>query len=140
VGLTPEQAAAAFVGEGATCDPFAGGHINASWVVRCGEERRFLQRINARVFPDPRQVMANVAAVTAHVRSVAGPVSVPALVPTLAGAPWLETDEGEVWRCTAFIDGEMRPTVTGPAGSPRHGTRCTSCCHAGRSHGPSCRA
>jgi N-acetylhexosamine 1-kinase len=111
VALTPEAAAAAFVGEGAICEPFAGGHINASYVVRLGAQRRFLQRINAHVFPDPRQVMANVTAVTAHVRSCRGPVTSPALLSTLAGQPWLEDADGDLWRCTEFVDGAPKATV-----------------------------
>lgn len=111
MALTPEAAAAAFVGDGATCAPFAGGHINASWLVRRGAERGFLQRINAQVFPDPRQVMANVTVVTAHVRACHGPVTCPALLPTLAGRPWLEDESGDVWRCTEFVDAEVKPTV-----------------------------
>jgi Ser/Thr protein kinase RdoA (MazF antagonist) len=111
VALTPEAAAAAFVGEGATCAPFAGGHINASWLVRRGTERRFLQRINARVFPDPRQVMANVTAVTAHVRACGESVTCPAPLRTQSGRPWLEDESGDIWRCTEFVDADARLTV-----------------------------
>lgn len=111
MALTPEAAAAAFVGEGATCAPFAGGHINASWLVRHGTERRFLQRINADVFPVPRQVMANVTAVTAHMRACHGSVTCPALLPTLSGRPWLEDEFGDIWRCTEYVDAEVKPSV-----------------------------
>jgi N-acetylhexosamine 1-kinase len=111
VALSPEAAAEAFVGAGAKCEPFAGGHINASYVLHLGAERRFLQRVNASVFPDPRQVMANVAAVTAHVRASAGPVTTPALLPTRDGLPWLEDSAGHVWRCTEFVAGEVKGTV-----------------------------
>ena len=109
--MTPETAAAAFVGEDASCAPFAGGHINASWLVRRGTERRFLQRINARVFPDPRQVMANATAVTAHVRACREQVTCPALLPTLSGRPWLEDEAGDFWRCTEYVDAQVKPTV-----------------------------
>jgi Ser/Thr protein kinase RdoA (MazF antagonist) len=111
VALTPEAAAAAFVGEGAMCEPFAGGHINASWLVSRGAERRFLQRINAQVFPAPRQVMANVTAVTAHVRACHEPVTSPALLPTRSGRPWLEDQSGDIWRCTEYVDADVKPTV-----------------------------
>jgi len=111
VALTPEAAAAAFVGERATCVPFAGGHINASWLVRRGAERRFLQRINADVFPDPRQVMATVTVVTAHVRACGEPVTCPALLPTLSGRPWLEDEYGDIWRCSEYVDADAKPTV-----------------------------
>ena len=115
MALTPEQAAAAFVGDGARCVPYAGGHINASFLVQCGGPRRFLQRINGDVFPDPQQVMATVAAVTAHVRAVTGAVTVPALLQTLDGRPWLEDEAGEIWRCTEFVDGIMRASVASAA-------------------------
>jgi aminoglycoside phosphotransferase (APT) family kinase protein len=111
VALTPEAAAAAFVGEGATCAPLAGGHINDSWLVRRGAERCFLQRINARVFRDPRQVVRNVTAVTAHVRACREPVTCPLLLPTRTGRPWLEDEDGGIWRCMEYVDAEVKPIV-----------------------------
>ena len=111
MALRPEAAAAAFVGEGAVCEPLATGHINASYVVRCGAERVFLQCINAQVFPEPRQVMANVLLVTTHVRRNAGPITSPALLPTRAGSPWHEDDSGQIWRCMEFVDGKAKLAV-----------------------------
>ena len=111
MALRPEAAAAAFVGEGAVCEPLATGHINASYVVRCGAERVFLQCINAQVFPEPRQVMANVLLMTTHVRRNAGPITSPALLPTRAGSPWLEDDSGQIWRCMEFVDGKAKLAV-----------------------------
>jgi len=111
VALTAERAAAAFVGAGAQCTPHAGGHINTSFLVRRDAHCFFLQRINRDVFPDPRGVMRNVAAVTTHVRSVDRAVTVPALLPTLDGRPWLEDETGDVWRCAEFVDGIARSNV-----------------------------
>ena len=111
MALTPAAAAAAFVGEGAVCEPLATGHIHASYVVRCGAERYFLQRINSQVFSEPRQVMANVLLVTAHVRRSNGSITSPALLPTRAGSPWLEDGSGQIWRCMEFVDGKAKLVV-----------------------------
>ena len=111
MALTPASAAAEFVGEGAVCEPLTTGHINSSYVVCRGAARVFLQRINAQVFPDPRQVMVNVLLVTTHVRRSAGSITTPALLPTRAGNPWLEDDSGQIWRCTEFVDGKAKLVV-----------------------------
>jgi Ser/Thr protein kinase RdoA (MazF antagonist) len=110
----PARIAARFVGAGVTCRPLGGGHINDSWVASRGAERWFLQRLNRHVFPDPRAVMANVAAVTAHVRAAAGPVSVPALLAADDGRAWVEDEAGDTWRCHEYAPGIARLVPRGP--------------------------
>ncbi|MEW6252419.1 MAG: aminoglycoside phosphotransferase family protein [Planctomycetota bacterium] len=105
--------------------PFAGGHINDSYVLSYAPEshgppstdstsdrrRYLLQRINARVFPRPILLMENMARVTAHVaerlraRGVADALRrVLTLVPTHAGAPYAISTAGECWRMLVFIE------------------------------------
>ena len=86
-------------GESRSVEPFGGGHINESWRVTAPDGRRYLlQRLNGRVFPEPRKVMENLSRVTRHLD---GPLR---LVPTEAGSWWHE-DGGACWRLFSFIEG-----------------------------------
>lgn len=81
-----------------------GGHIHASFVVAlkvgAGDTRRILlQRINERVFPQPRLVMENVERITAHVRG--GLV----LVRADDGASHARDEAGGWWRAYRFVEG-----------------------------------
>ncbi len=96
--------------------PYGNGHINATFLVGCGEpggERRYLlQRINSSVFQDPRALMGNLGRVTRHVRARLAQEGVEnlerralALVPSQEGADFVQDDEGGYWRCFPFIEG-----------------------------------
>lgn len=95
------------LGEGA-------GHIHQTWRVDCAGGAVVLQRLNEAVFPDLDAVMANLAAVTAHLQAqVAGHPDAArralALVRARAG-DWLHRDgDGRAWRCTRFIPGARMP-------------------------------
>ena len=107
-----EAAAAHFAldGQPASLQPHTGGHINSSWLLTTAPSGRryLLQRINRTVFHEPVHVMENVLHVTEH---IGGPLL---LVPTAAGARWLE-EEGEVWRCFPYIEGTVtRQEARGP--------------------------
>lgn len=85
--------------------PLAGGHIHASFVVSLsgpgGDARRriLLQRINERVFPEPRLVMENVERITAHIPDGLS------LAPADDGASHARDDDGGWWRAYRFIEG-----------------------------------
>ena len=74
------------------------GHINDSYVVSSrGGQRGLLQRINTRVFADPRRLMENVERVTRHLAGKLGPGSRrrrPTLVPADDGRTWIEIGDG----------------------------------------------
>lgn len=89
---------------------FPGGHINDSYLVGCaGTTARFLlQRINGEVFPQPSQIMENIARVSAHVYAKLGSEQpFLQLVPTHDGAPFLQDEDGDIWRVYAFIEGAI---------------------------------
>jgi hypothetical protein len=92
--------------------PHGHGHIHDSFVATVdtseGARRYLLQRLNATVFPDPEAVVANIAAVTAHLRRRRDDErAVLSLVPTHAGG-WLERDEeGGTWRLYDFVEGSV---------------------------------
>jgi Ser/Thr protein kinase RdoA (MazF antagonist) len=108
------RALGAWLGGVARIDPLGAGHINDTWLATAGTERYVLQRLSARVFPDPDAVMGKVAAVVAHLRNAVG-VRVPALIDTRAGDPFYR-DETGVWRLWEFIAGTRAlQTLTVPA-------------------------
>lgn len=115
-------------GELVGSERFAGGHINASWVVsvrRLGRTTRYLlQRINTRVLRDPEALMRNIGRVIDHVRGCVERGSDPdaerrclRLVPTRAGGLWL-SQAGDACRMYHFIESSRsRLTVAAPEDS-----------------------
>jgi N-acetylhexosamine 1-kinase len=94
----------------AVAAPCTQGHINTTYFVTTRDGGRFvLQRINAHVFPDPRNVVANVAAVSRH---VAPQRLVPRLLQASTGEPWVEDDAGGVWRLCEHVDGRSASFLT----------------------------
>ncbi len=102
------------------------GHINDTYVVSCRVEdgsqvRYILQRINQNVFKNPEEVMANIQAVTAHLRrKIVENGGDPEretlnLIPTWEGAIYV-VEDGEVWRAYKFIEGaQTYQVVQNPA-------------------------
>jgi Ser/Thr protein kinase RdoA (MazF antagonist) len=96
--------------------PLGGGNVNDTYLVQlvgAPGGSHVLQRLNTHVFRQPRDVMRNLLAFTAHAeRQLQAPASgpgrrweVPRVVPLQGGAdPWLECD-GAFWRMTTFIGG-----------------------------------
>lgn len=95
--------------------PYGSGHINDTFALTvrvAGGARRFiLQRINHAIFKDPVSLVANIEAVTDHIRrrleaSGARDADRRALrlVPTREGASLL-CDADRYWRAYAFIEG-----------------------------------
>src|ERR1041384_3253749 len=92
-------------------------HINESYSVTVSLPESpvyLLQRVNARVFPRPDQVMENVARVTTHLRARLQAEHLAdwqrrtlQLVPTTSGAPWLADRPDDTWRMFVFIAGAV---------------------------------
>lgn len=114
-----------------------GGHINDSFRVEPHDASAggpfLLQRLNDRVFPRPRLVMGNVAAVTEHLlRALGAPpavaealrlpvaqdVGVVPLVPTRSGGAWHVDRAHRYWRLVPLLTGVVslaRPRGPGDA-------------------------
>jgi hypothetical protein len=114
----------AMLGRVQACERYGNGHINDTYAVRVDQAgtpvRWILQRLNGRVFPQPAQVMANVASVIAHLQ--AGPQAEDArcqlsLLPGRDGRPWVVDAAGAHWRCYPFIEGSR--TIE-RVGNPTH--------------------
>ncbi|MGZ8217501.1 phosphotransferase enzyme family protein [Methylomagnum sp.] len=89
-------------------EPLGRGLINDTYLVSDAARRFVLQRINARVFPDPPAVMANLRALSDHARR--RPVDpsgwrLPDIIPTRAGGDFHRDGAGDYWRSLSFIDG-----------------------------------
>ena len=74
------------------------GHINDSYVITSRDGRRgLLQRINERVFADPRRLMENVERITRHLAERLGPGNRRrrlTLIPAETGRSWIEIRSG----------------------------------------------
>ncbi len=117
--------------------PLGGGHIHRTFVTTWeheGHRRRFVhQRLNTNVFPDPEQLMAGIARVTAH---LAGKLAhLPAatrrrrvltFLPTVTGGLVARTADGSCWRTAYFVEGARR---VGTIADPH------TACEAGRAFG-----
>ena len=88
--------------------PYGNGHINDTYLVE-SEPCTILQRINTSIFKKPDEVMANIAAVTAHLRKkIIAAGGDPnretlTLIPTVDGLPYYTDAEGNAYRMYRFI-------------------------------------
>ena len=96
-------------------EPYGNGHINSTFLVTTDEKRYILQKVNTNVFKKPHQVMRNIAGVTAHIRAKAEAAGLDpqkatlTVIPTLAGKPYYDTDDGQCWRLYEFIEDTVAP-------------------------------
>ena len=88
---------------------YGNGHINETYLVE-SKHRYILQKINTSIFKNPDHVMENIAAVTAHLKEkILAEGGDPFretlnLVPTVDGASYYTTPEGEAYRLYYFIE------------------------------------
>ncbi len=105
----PRRAAAAFCPDGLTCplSSLGCGNINDTFLVESVASSFVLQRINRRVFPEPRRVIKNFAKVTRHLtlRRVqeGNPFRTALPVPTLTGELFFRDHQGEYWRGQTYL-------------------------------------
>ena len=104
--------------------PYGTGHIHDTFRVRSSSGDFILQRINTRIFKDPRAVMENIVRVTEHLRGklAATPGADPSrealrLIPAKDGTPWFVDNDGSFWRMFAFIGGAVTHEV---CAAPEH--------------------
>jgi N-acetylhexosamine 1-kinase len=112
--VTAGEAAAAFdvAGSVVSVTPHPSGHINDGYLVSTDRRRYLLQRLNPSVFADPDAVMANVVAVTEHLRSKDEPTLT--LVPTRSGEVGWRDDSSAVWRMYHYLEGAHALDVRSP--------------------------
>ena len=88
-----------------SCTRTGGGHINSTYLVVTARPHLYiLQWLNGQIFKDVKGLMSNIIAVTEHLRRQSDdPRCALTLVPTLSGAPYLLTEEGDCWRVYEYI-------------------------------------
>lgn len=119
--VTPEILAGFGLPQDCPAVPMAGGHINDTFSVDTQEGRFVLQRINRFVFPSPEDIMENIIGVTEFLRAQLERQGGDPNRGTLAvrraadGKGYYIDQNGEYWRCTAFIPGATaHETATSP--------------------------
>ncbi len=117
-----------FEGQLIEAKPYGTGHINRTYVIRCvgadNRSRRYLlQAINAAIFREPEQLMANIERITGHlhgkIKRAGGDPSREAmtLIPTRDGASFYRAGDDGCWRAFLFIEGAQAYEM---AQSPAH--------------------
>ena len=113
-------------------EQIACGHINTTYRVsfeKDGETKDFiLQKINLRVFKNPREMMRNVIAVLEHIRpklteaEIKGNRSLLQYKKTVAGNYYFYTAKNDFWRCCQYVENSVtylraeRPAIAEEAG------------------------
>ncbi len=122
----------AYAGEVTDIKVNGNGHINSTYIVTtedaAGKHRYIQQILNTAIFKDPMGVMANIEAVTNHIRAGLLAAGEDALrgtmqvIPTVEGALGYTDADGRFWRSYAFVEGTVcRLTVDSPATFERVG-------------------
>ena len=96
--------------------PFGIGNINDTFLVslqEAADQSFILQRINTKVFHEPKLVMQNMRVYTNHVRDrlqnqpLERRWDIPNILPTQQGQDYWQTESGEFWRSLSFIAGSQ---------------------------------
>ena len=99
------------IGKAVSTEPYGNGHINDTFLVISESGKRYiLQRINSSVFPHPHEVMANIKAVTEHIRGKAKEDisrSTLTVIPTDSGESFHVDENGSYWRLYDFVEGTV---------------------------------
>jgi len=106
--------------EGArTFEPFGNGHINSTFriTIEGAKDRYILQKINSYVFVRPREVMENIANITAYLRKVIlaeggdPDRETLRLIPARDGECCAADGEGQIWRVFPFVPDTVSPQL-----------------------------
>lgn len=104
-----QQAVYAFqiAGTPVSCEPYGSGRINSTYLIRTDAPGTYiLQKINTYVFKKPSQVMANIGAVTNHLRSHdSTPNATLQYLQTREGSYCYEDAAGAHWRLYHYVPG-----------------------------------
>ena len=89
-----------------SCVVYGCGHINMTYLVTTRDGKRYiLQKINTRIFRNVENLMDNVSMVIQYLdHKTDDPRSVLHLVNTLDGHPYVQVEDGTVWRSFDFVE------------------------------------
>lgn len=109
--ISPEQVLGAFPLRGTPIyiGRYGCGHINDTFAVACDSGCMYiLQRVNSKIFTQPRDLMENIRAVTAFLEECTeDPRGCLRLILTKDDQPAFVDAEGEYWRLFPFIDNSL---------------------------------
>ncbi len=104
----------AFSGDVTDIKACGNGHINSTYIIRTSAARRYiLQILNTAIFQHPEEVMANIVAVTEHLRAGLAASGEDAergtmrVVYTTDGTTGYTDAEGRFWRAYDFVEGTV---------------------------------
>jgi Ser/Thr protein kinase RdoA (MazF antagonist) len=89
-----------------TVTPLGNGLINDTFLVSATHKSFVLQRINAKVFPKPREVIDNFWQLSRHIRQKPSGLvrlQIPELLSSQLGQSYYEDAEGQLWRALQLI-------------------------------------
>ena len=85
--------------------PLGNGLINDTFLVTTSNGQFVLQRINARVFPAPEAIIANLLVIDQHLRQkTTYQLKIPGLLTTLSGDTFYKDEHDDCWRAQHFIE------------------------------------
>jgi Ser/Thr protein kinase RdoA (MazF antagonist) len=87
--------------------PMGNGLINDTFLVTAASSRFVLQRINSKVFPEPRQIMDNLMVLNQHVKqkqNTAVKLQIPELLKTIDQQNFYQDEFGDYWRALGYIE------------------------------------
>ena len=90
----------ALIGNVVEIVPYGEGHINVTYLVTTDKKRYIMQKMNTNVFPDSKNLMHNICAVTEYLKGQG--VETLNVVHTKEGKPFLQAEEN--WRVYDFIE------------------------------------
>ncbi len=103
-----------FTGDVTAIRPCGNGHINSTYIITCSEgelaRRYILQILNTAIFKHPEEVMANIVAVTEHIRAGLVAAGEDAergtmrVVKTKDGENGYTDPDGRFWRAYDFVE------------------------------------
>ncbi len=95
--------------------PLGNGLINDTYLAATPSSPFVLQRINRSVFPEPEQIMGNLATLNRHIAQKTGTqvkLQIPEILKTTDNAPLYQDQHGDSWRALSFItDTESIETI-----------------------------
>ena len=84
--------------------PLGNGLINDTFLVTAAVSPFVLQRINAKVFPEPKLITENLLILNQHVKQKEGAqLRLPDSLTTLTGQSYFQDESGDYWRAQCFI-------------------------------------
>jgi Ser/Thr protein kinase RdoA (MazF antagonist) len=87
--------------------PLGNGLINDTFLVTHADNCFVLQCINAQVFPEPEQIMANIVHLNRHVAQKPDEIiklQLPDILKTLSEQDFFRDNSGNIWRAFSYID------------------------------------